>query len=282
MSEANSILMDVRNGVAWVTLNRPDAGNAIDLPMARALLQTAIACDSDSSVRCVAITGAGRMFCAGGDISGFQAAGDKADAYLSELAGTMTLALSRLARMPKPLLMLINGPAAGAGLSIAVAGDLVLATRSSHFTSAYTGIGLVPDCGLTWWLPRVVGYRVAQEMMVTNRRVSAEEAVQVGLVTRLVDDVAVETDRGTSLELNAAPPADTLSAAGEKAAAMLAASPIGAIGAVRHLLLDSFSASLETQCEREGRAISAAGVGPEGKEGVAAFLAKRKPDFKGV
>jgi len=260
MSDA-PILFEVRDGVAWLTLNRPDAGNAIDLPLARALLDAAIACDRDRAVRCVVVTGAGRMFCAGGDIGGFQAAGDRADAYLSELAGTMTLALSRLARMAKPLLMLVNGPAAGAGLSLALAGDVVLAARSAHFTSAYTAIGLVPDCGLTWWLPRVAGLRRAQEMMVTNRRVGADEALDMGLVTRLVDDLEV---------------------AGRETAAALAASPVGAIGAVRHLLLDSFSASLETQCEREGRAIAAAGVGAEGREGVAAFLAKRKPDFQGA
>jgi 2-(1,2-epoxy-1,2-dihydrophenyl)acetyl-CoA isomerase len=255
------LLFDLRDDVAWITLNRPDAGNAIDLPLARALLQAAIACDHDKSVRCVVVTGAGRMFCAGGDIGGFQAAGDKADAYLSELAGTMTLAVSRLARMAKPLLMLVNGPAAGAGLSLALSGDVVLAARSAHFTSAYTGIGLVPDCGLTWWLPRLVGIRRAQEMMIANRRVGADEAAQIGLVTRLADD---------------------LEAAGREAAAALAASPVQAIGAVRRLLLESFSASLETQCEQEGRAIAAAGIGAEGREGVAAFLAKRKPDFTGV
>jgi 2-(1,2-epoxy-1,2-dihydrophenyl)acetyl-CoA isomerase len=255
------VLLDIADGIARVTLNRPEAGNAIDLPMARALLDAAIRCDRDPSVRCVVLTGAGRMFCAGGDIAGFQSAGERADAYLSELAGTMTLALSRLARMAKPLLVLVNGPAAGAGLSIAIAGDVVLAVPDAHFTSAYTAIGLVPDCGLSWWLPRVVGLRRAQEMMVTNRRVGAEEAVAIGLVTRLVDD---------------------LDAAGAETAAVLASSATGAIGEVRQLLLDSFSASLETQSEREGRAIAAAGVGAEGREGVAAFLAKRKPDFQGV
>jgi 2-(1,2-epoxy-1,2-dihydrophenyl)acetyl-CoA isomerase len=260
MSDA-PLLVDVRDGVAWLTLNRPDAGNAIDMPLARALLQAALDCDRDPAIRCVALTGAGRMFCAGGDIAGFHAAGERADAYLSELAGTITLALSRLARMAKPLLMLVNGPAAGAGLSIALAGDIVLAARSAHFTSAYTGIGLVPDCGLTWWLPRVAGLRRAQEMMVTNRRVGADEAMEIGLVTRLVDD---------------------LDAAGRETAATLAASPVSAISAVRQLLLDSFAASLETQCEREARAIAAAGVGTEGREGVAAFLAKRKPDFQGA
>lgn len=255
------ILLDIADDIARVTLNRPDAGNAIDLPMARALLDAAIRCDHDPTVRCVVLTGAGRMFCTGGDIGGFQAAGDRADAYLSELAGTMTLALSRLARMAKPLLMLVNGPAAGAGLSIAIAGDVVLAGPSAHFTSAYTAIGLVPDCGLTWWLPRIVGYRRAQDMIVTNRRVVAEEAVTIGLVTRLADDLDAE---------------------GAQTARALASSATGAIGEVRRLLLDSYSASLETQSEREGRAIAFAGVDYEGREGVAAFLDKRKPDFTGA
>lgn len=260
MSEA-SVLLSLADGIARITLNRPETGNAIDLVMAQAMLRAAIACDQDHAVRCVVVSGTGRMFCAGGDIAEFQAAGEAAGAYLSKLAGTMTLALSRLVRMDKPLLILVNGPAAGAGLSLALAGDIVLAGSAAHFTSAYTAIGLVPDCGLTWWLPRVVGLRKAQEMIVTNRRICAQEAVRIGLVTQVVDD----------LEL-----------AGRASAAALSASPVHAVSVVRQLLLNSFSASFETQCELEGRAIAAAGVGLEGKEGVAAFLAKRKPDFHGV
>jgi 2-(1,2-epoxy-1,2-dihydrophenyl)acetyl-CoA isomerase len=255
------VQLDIADGIARVTLNRPEAGNAIDLPMARALLEAAIRCDNDRHVRCVVMTGSGRMFCAGGDVGSFQAAGERADAFLSELAGTMTLALSRLARMAKPLLVLVNGPAAGAGLSIAIAGDLVLATPSAHFTAAYTAIGLVPDCGLTWWLPRVVGLRQAQEMILTNRRVSAEEAARIGLVTRV---------------------AENLVEAGQETAVALAAAPVAALGASRQLLLESFSATLETQCEREARAIAAAGIGVEGQEGVAAFLNKRPPFFQGA
>ncbi len=256
----SSILVEVAESIARITLNRPQAGNAIDLEMARALLDAAIRCDHDRAIRCVVLTGAGRMFCAGGDIGAFAAAGGNADAFLSELAGTMTLALSRLARMSKPLLVLVNGPAAGAGLSIAIAGDVVLAAPSAHFTSAYTGIGLVPDCGLTWWLPRLVGLRAAQEMIVTNRRIGAEEAARIGLVTRLADD---------------------LEAAGHEAAEALAAAPTAALAASRALLLESFSATLETQCEREGRAIAAAGVSADGVEGVAAFAARRSPEFAG-
>jgi 2-(1,2-epoxy-1,2-dihydrophenyl)acetyl-CoA isomerase len=257
----NPVQLTVAEGIARLTLNRPDAGNAIDLALARALLQAAIACDRDPAVRCVVLTGAGRMFCAGGDIAGFKDAGDRADAFLSELAGTVTLAVSRLSRMEKPLLVLVNGPAAGAGLSLALMGDVVLAGPSAHFTSAYTAIGLVPDCGLTWWLPRVVGLRRAQEMIFTNRRVNGEEAERIGLVTRRVDDLDAE---------------------GQAAAAALAASPVRSLGVIRQLLMDSSQASLETLSEREARAIAAAGVSREGQEGVAAFLEKRPPHFNGL
>lgn len=255
------IRFEQTGGIARLTLNRPEAGNSLDLDMARMMLRWAIRCDTDPSIRCVVLTGAGRMFCVGGDIGGFANAGDHADVYLSELAGIMNLAMSRFARMAKPLLVLVNGPAAGAGLSIALAGDVVLADRSAHFTSAYTAIGLVPDSGLTWWLPRAVGMRRAQEMIATNRRVGVEEAAAIGIITRVSDDLEAE---------------------GQDVAESLATSATKAIGAARLLLHESFATSYETQMEREARAIAAAGVGDEGQEGVAAFLAKRKPSFRDV
>ena len=121
------LLVKVTDGTAWVTLNRPQAGNAIDLPMARALVDASILCQTDPAIRCVVLTGAGRVFCAGGDVGLFASAGDQVSALLSELAGTLHMALSRFARMAKPLLALVNGPAAGAGLSLAIGGDVVLA-----------------------------------------------------------------------------------------------------------------------------------------------------------
>lgn len=251
------VLLDVADGVARIMLNRPERGNSLDLPLARALLAAAIRCDHDRGVRCVVLTGAGRMFCVGGDIGGFAGA-ERADDYLSELASTMGLAVSRLARMAKPLLVLVNGPAAGAGFSLALLGDVVLASRQAHFTAAYAAIGLVPDCGLTWWLPRVTGLRRAQELILTNRRVGADEAVSLGLVTRLSDD---------------------LDGDGGALAATLAKGPVAALGAAKRLLLDSGTTSLETQLELETRAIATAGGGAEGQEGVAAFLAKRPPNF---
>ncbi len=255
------LIVEVADDVAWLTLNRPEAGNAVDLPMARALAEASIRCQTDASIRCVVLTGAGRLFCAGGDVGLFAAAGDRVPALLSELAGTLHAALARLAGMAKPLLVLVNGPAAGAGLSLAISGDVVLCARSAHFTAAYGALGLTPDGGMSWTLPRLVGLRRAQEIILTNRRIKADEAERIGMVTRLVDDEA-------------------LAGEGRDAARRLAASPVAALGAARALLQQSFASGYETQLEREARTIAAAGASVECREGLAAFFAKRPPDFK--
>ncbi|WP_313805470.1 enoyl-CoA hydratase-related protein [Sphingobium sp.] len=257
------VLFSVMDGVARITLNRPEAGNAVDLPMARALVEAAIRCQTDEGIRCVVLTGAGRLFCAGGDIGLFQSAGDHVDALLSDLAGTLHMALTRFAHMAKPLLVLVNGPAAGAGLSLAVGGDVVLCARSAHFTAAYGTLGLTPDGGMSWLLPRLVGLRKAQEIILTNRRIKAEEAEAIGMVTRLVDDEALAEE-------------------GDRLAAQLAGAAVGTIGAARALLRQSLESSFETQLEREVASITRAGATPECREGLAAYFAKRSPNFKGV
>lgn len=249
--------------VATLTLNRPAVGNAIDLPLAQALMRAAIRCDQDDSIRCVVLTGAGRLFCAGGDLSAFAAAGDQVPAFLSELAGTLHMAISRLQRMAKPLLVLVNGPAAGAGLSLSLIGDVVIAARTAHFTAAYGGVGLSPDGGMSWLLPRLVGMRRAQEMIIANRRVSAEDGAAIGLITRMVED-------------------GDLASAGAEAISTLAAAPTRAVGAARNLLLDSFDGPLEAHLDRETRHIAACGATRDCKEGVAAYLDRRKPEFVGA
>jgi len=260
MSET-PVLLTRAGPIGQITLNRPAHGNAINMEMARGLAAIALQCDTDESIRCVVLSGLGRLFCAGGDLGVFKDAGDQMAGLLSELAGTLHTALTRLARMKKPLLTLINGPAAGAGLSLAILGDVVLAGRSAHFTCAYTSIGLTPDGGMTWMLPRLVGVRKAQEMLLTNRRVEAGEAEQIGLITRVVGD-------------------ETLAEEGARIASTLARSATRALGATRSLLLQSFDSSFETQLEREARAIAAAGKDSESGEGIAAFASKRLPDFK--
>jgi 2-(1,2-epoxy-1,2-dihydrophenyl)acetyl-CoA isomerase len=139
-------------------------------------------------------------------------------------------------------------------------GDVVIASKAAHFTAAYGTVGLTPDGGMSWILPRLVGLRKAQEMILTNRRVMAEEAEQIGLVTRVVE-------------------AEALAEEGRMTAESLSRAATGALGAARRLLLTSFGAGLETQLEDEARSISAAGGRGEFREGIAAFLAKRKPDF---
>ncbi len=265
VAETSPLLFERDGAIARLTLNRPSAGNAIDLAMAHALMEAAIGCDEDPSIRCVILSGNGRLFCGGGDLGGFVAAGAATPAHLKELTAYFHMAISRLARMPKPLLTVVNGPAAGAGLSLAILdslteGDIVLAARSAHFTLAYTGIGLSPDGGSTWLLPRLIGLRRTQELVLTNRRVPAVEAAEIGLVTRTVDDEA-------------------LVAEAQAIAQQLAESATGALGRARNLLVASFEESLETHMEREARAIADASRGAEGQEGLAAFLAKRKPRF---
>ena len=186
MTQPN-LLVERDGAIVRLTLNRPDKGNALDLSMAQALVSAATRCDQDDSVRCVVLTGAGRMFCAGGDVALFASAGEDLPALIHESAGTLHLAMARFARMAKPLVVLVNGPAAGAGFGLAIAGDIVLAARSAHFTAAYGRLGLTPDSGITWLLPRLVGMRRAQEIILTNRLVPAEEAESFGLISRILE-----------------------------------------------------------------------------------------------
>jgi 2-(1,2-epoxy-1,2-dihydrophenyl)acetyl-CoA isomerase len=257
---ANGLTFVVDGPIARITLDREEVGNAIDIPVARALMEAAIACDENDAIRCVLLTGKGRLFCAGGDVAAFNAAGEHLPAFLKEITAYLHLAIARFARMNKPLVTAVNGPAAGAGFSLAILGDIVLASPSAHFTLAYTAIGLSPDGGSTWLLPRLIGLRQAQELALRNRRVKAEEAASLGLITRVAAEGALEAE-ATAL------------------AQELALSATTALGATRRLLLDSFTSSIETQMELESRAIAAQARMYEGREGVAAFVEKRRPDF---
>ena len=257
------VLVRVEDGVGEIRLNRPAAGNTINMPLARALLAAAIRCDQDAAIRCVVLTGEGKLFCGGGDIAAMNEAGAGVAGFLSELAGTLHMAITRLLRMPKPLVVLVNGPAAGAGFSLAIAGDIVLAAPGAHFTAAHGLVGLSPDGGLSWTLPRMVGLRKAQDIILRNPRIAAAEAEAMGLVTRVVGEGELEAE-------------------GRKVAAELAAGPTAALGRARVLLLDGQDSGLEAQLEREVRSLAASAGTAECREGVGAFLARRKPDFRGA
>lgn len=261
MSETDVLLFEREGAVARLTLNRPTAGNSINIPLARALMEAAIRCDEDDSVRCVLLTGRGSLFSAGGDVRAFAEAGESIPALIKELTAYLHLAIARFAGMDKPLVTVINGPAAGAGLGLAMLGDIVLAARSAHFTVAHTAIGLSPDGGCTWLLPRLVGLRRAQELVLTNRRVSAEEAEKIGLITRVVDD-ALFWDEARAV------------------ARQVAESATKALGHTRRLLLSSFNASQQTQLDAEAYSIADLARSDHSREGISAFTQKRKPNYR--
>lgn len=257
MSEPLNI--ERRGSAAWLVLNRPASGNAIDVQLADALREAGAMLREDPASRVVVITGRGALFCAGGDIRAFAQGGSASEA-IDAITSRLHPAIEALVALPKPIITLVNGPAAGAGLGLALLGDVVLAARSAHFTSAYTAIGLTPDAATSWLLPRLVGLRRAQEMILTNRRVSADEAERIGMITRAVED-------------------DQLIAEGEKLVGRLAACAGKACGASRALLLASFGATLHEQLAAEARSIASQAENREGSEGIASFLEKRPPNY---
>ena len=259
---AQGVRFEVEGPIARITLDRPKVGNALDLATSRELMELAIRCEGDASIRCIVLTGEGRLFCAGGDVASFAGAGDRLPEFLREITLHLHAAVSVFARMPKPLVVAMNGPAAGAGVALAALGDIVLADPSAAFTLAYTGIGLTPDGGATWLLPRLIGLRRAQELCLTNRKVGAEEAASLGLVTRVVAQGALAEEAAV-------------------VARQLASSACAALGATRRLLLDSLSNTLDDQLSLESRTISAQSQNSEAREGIAAFLEKRAPRFTG-
>ena len=259
---ADTILYEVRDGLAHVTLNRPDAANAFDLDFVRAFHRVMIDCDKNSAVRAVLLTGAGKMFSAGGDLKFFLQAGDNVASVLAEMTTSLHTAIAVMNRMDAPVVIAVNGMAAGGGMSLALTGDVVFAAESARFTMAYTAGGLSPDGSSTWFLPRLVGFRRAKELALTNRMLNAAEAMEAGIVDRVVPD-------------------SKLMAEAEKQARLFAEGPTGAYGAVKRLMIESFQNGLETQMELESRAIAARAASTDGREGVGAFAEKRKPTFTG-
>jgi 2-(1,2-epoxy-1,2-dihydrophenyl)acetyl-CoA isomerase len=254
------VTVDVRDRVARVTLNRPEAGNALNLELATELAQAARGL-AGSDVGAVILSGAGKAFCVGGDLVWMRDAGDGVREAVLRLATQFHDGLEALAALDAPVITAVRGAAAGGGMSLAIAGDIVLAAESAKFTLAYTAIGFSPDGGSSWTLPRLVGARRATELMLLNERVDAARAVELGLATRVVADDALEAE------------AETL-------AAKLAAGPSDAQGAVKRLLRESATRGFSEQLAEEARTIADRAGAPNGREGVDAFLAKRSPAFR--
>lgn len=258
MSEYETIVAERSGPITRITLNRPDAANAMNDTLTRELAHAARHCD-DATTKVVVLTGAGRFFSAGGDLKGI-ASSDSPGRYVKGIADDLHRALSTFARMDAVLITAINGVAAGAGFSLAITGDLVIAAESASFTMAYTAAGLSPDGSSSFYLPRLVGVRRAQELMLTNRKVSAAEALQWGLVTETVDG-------------------DGLAARADALAEQMASGARQSGAAVKKLLLASFGNSLEEQMEWEGRLIAECADAADGAEGMNAFIQKRRPEF---
>src|SRR6058998_2278589 len=257
-----SLILDRRDGVATITLNRPDAFNALTLGLGRELFHAALEVDEDPSVRCVVVTGAGKAFCAGGDVKDFADNLPRIGVLVKELTTYLHGAISRLCRSDKPVIMAVNGVAAGGGFSLALSGDLVVAAESAKFTMAYSRIAATPDGSSSYFLPRLVGVRRAMELYFTNRPLTAREALEWGMITRVVPDA----------ELRAA--VDTL-------ARELAQGPSKAFSAAKRLFHQSTWESLETQMELEAQAIAASGRTEDFKAGVTAFANKKQTTFHG-
>jgi len=260
MNNFKHIKFEKQGAIARLEFNRPAAANGLDALMASELNQVAQLCTNDPELKAVLLCASGRFFCAGGDIKEMLSHGDAIGDAVKSLADDLHSAVSTFSRMQAVLIVAVNGVAAGAGFSLALIGDIVLAAESASFTMAYTRAGLCPDGSSSYFLPRLVGLRRAQELMLTNRTLNAAEACDLGLVTRVVAD-------------------DELESQAQRVAADIAASARLSSAYVKKLLLASSANDLETQMELEGQLVSQCAASPDGREGIQAFVDKRKPEF---
>jgi 2-(1,2-epoxy-1,2-dihydrophenyl)acetyl-CoA isomerase len=250
--------------VALLTLNRPSALNALTVEMGHEL-RSAINEVRERGARAIVITGAGRAFCAGGDLREMRQMAESSgriEAFFDEPLRLLNECILLLRRTPLPIIAAVNGHASGGGCNLALACDIVLAAESAHFNQAFIKVGLTPDCGGTFILPRLVGWRRATELMMTGELVEARRAAEMGMINRVAAD-------------------DELMAEAMRLAAQLASAPTAAIGRIKELLEQSATNDYGAQLELEHRAQLQSGLTKDFREGVAAFIEKRPPRFTG-
>ena len=256
----SDILFELKGSVAQISLNRPEKLNAFNRNMALELQDQLLACDENDSVRSVLLTGAGRAFCSGQDLSEFPQ--DQLPDFEKVIDEYYNPVIRLLKTIRKPVLCAVNGIAAGAGVNIALACDIVVAVSTASFVQAFSKIGLIPDCGGTFFLPRLIGLQKATALMMLGDKISATEAEKIGMIYACFEE--------SDFELKVQQLADTL-----------AKLPTAALILTRKALLESSTNTLEQQLELEKKFQQKAGHTKDFKEGITAFLQKRAPSFTG-
>ena len=260
MNDLSYIQYEENEGVGIITINSPKV-NALTLPLLQELRDTVYHCKYDEKVRCVVLTAAGKFFCAGADLKLMMNAGGEIKVLIKKMAETLHDVISMLMRMEKPVITAINGYVAGGGYGLAIAGDLVIAAESAKFTMAYTASGLPPDGASTYLLPRLIGHRRAMELAITNRTLTAQEALNWHMITQVVPDDQLHF---TALAL----------------AKKLAQGPTDAYAYVKKLLMMTDNNTLEEQTDFEKEGIAVQLSSYNGQEGIKSFIEKRKPEFQ--
>jgi 2-(1,2-epoxy-1,2-dihydrophenyl)acetyl-CoA isomerase len=254
------ILFEIKNQVATLTLNRPEKYHSFIREMALDLQEKLEICKNDNNIRAIVITGTGKAFCAGQDLG--EATDPKGPELQKIVNEHYNPIIRQIRNIKKPIIAAVNGVAAGAGASIALCCDIVIAKESAVFVQAFSKIGLVPDSGATFFLPRLIGFQKASALMMNADPITATEAERLGMIYKVVGESKFE---------------DEIKSFSEKLAKM----PTKGIGLTKKLLNQSMNNSLEQQLYEEEIAQSIAGKTNDYKEGVSAFLEKRKPNFKG-
>lgn len=255
-----SVLLEKRDAIAILTLNCPEAANAMDLESTRALINGIDDVSADASVRVVVLRAVGSHFCAGGSIALFSQSGADLPGILDSFLGPLHAAMHKLAMLPVPVICAVNGPVAGGGIGLALCADIVLAAESMKLRAGYSAIGLTPDAGASWLLTRRIGAMRAKQIFFTNMSLSAQQCLELGIVSEVVPDAQ-------------------LAARTDALAETLSRSATGALAGIKQLVDGAFDRSLQEQLELEHRLMVDAANSPHAAEGIAAFIEKRAPKF---